>query len=269
MDLYDVIFEGEILPGKNINTVKSAFARLFKISSQKKLESYFSGHACVIKKSISLEQAHKYEQALLGIGAYCQQKLIAKKAAVESIDFEATQISTDEAGEKDEAAASVDNSSEDESTEEASAAIDFEYNVTDTPEPISQAEIVQADSTIEDSSEEPDEERPAEENLEAIEFEYGSVEETQVETEEQLVEVEQALDKDSEPDDEQDDDEDSGIIEFEYTEIGSTVTPAAEANASEQEVSAIATGGSVSLTDLSLVPLEENDSDEEDEAEEK
>jgi hypothetical protein len=57
MDLYDVIFEGKILPGKNINAVKAEFAKLFKVSSEEKLNSFFSGHPVVLKKVISLEQA--------------------------------------------------------------------------------------------------------------------------------------------------------------------------------------------------------------------
>ncbi len=51
MDLYNVVFEGKILPGKNINAVKTEFAKLFKVSSEKKLHSFFSGHPVVLKKS--------------------------------------------------------------------------------------------------------------------------------------------------------------------------------------------------------------------------
>ena len=51
MDLYDVIFEGNILPGKNINAVKAEFTKLFKVSSEEKLNSFSSGHPVVLKKS--------------------------------------------------------------------------------------------------------------------------------------------------------------------------------------------------------------------------
>ena len=40
MDLYDVIFEDKILPGKNINAVNAEFAKLFKVSSEEKLNSF-------------------------------------------------------------------------------------------------------------------------------------------------------------------------------------------------------------------------------------
>ncbi len=60
MDLYNVIFEGKLLPGKNLNTVKADFAKLFKVSSENKLNSFFSGHPVVLKKAVSLEQADQF-----------------------------------------------------------------------------------------------------------------------------------------------------------------------------------------------------------------
>jgi hypothetical protein len=71
MDLYDVIFEGKILPGKNINAVKAEFAKLFKVSSEEKLNSFFSGHPVVLKKAISLEQTEPSDYGTTGGGSCC------------------------------------------------------------------------------------------------------------------------------------------------------------------------------------------------------
>jgi hypothetical protein len=271
MDLYDVIFEGEILPGKNINTVKAEFAKLFKISSQKKLDSYFSGHPSVLKKAISPEQADKYERALLGIGACCQHKLIAGESPVESIDFESTRVEQSHPAGKGDVAASAENDSADDAVLEEVSAIVFEYKVDEEPGSVSKDETLEPEQDsgeASDDSEEPDDDQLVDEGSVAIEFEYGADKELVNESTHEVVEPEQALDEiDVESGDDQSVDENSVAIEFEYTEVGqldSQSSDVGKTDVSDQAKLKTETAVSVSLADLSLVPLEENDSEEED-----
>ena len=268
MDLYDVIFEGKILPGKNINTVKAEFSKLFKITSPKKLDSYFSGHPCVLKKAISLEQADKYERALLGAGAYCQHKLIEGENPVESIEFESTQVEQSQPAGEDDVAASAENDSADDTLVEEVSAIVFEYKVDAAPGSVSKDEVVESEQDSGEASEEPDDDQSIDESSVAIEFEYGAIEELANESKHEVVEPEQALDEiDGEADDDQSVDENSVAIEFEYTEVGqldSQSSDVGKTDVSDQAELKTETAVSVSLADLSLVPLEENDSEEED-----
>jgi hypothetical protein len=266
MDLYNVVFEGKILPGKNINTVKTEFSKLFKISSSKKLDSYFSGHSCVIKKAISLEQADKYERALLGVGAYCQHNLIEGERPVESIEFESTQVEKSQPADKDDEISSVENDSAEDTVEEGVAAIEFEYSADEEPELVSQDEVAEPEQTsgeASDESEESADDQPTAENLVDIEFEYGTVEEPVNESKHEVVDLEQALDEiDEESGDDQPVDENSVAIEFEYAEVGqldSQSSDAGQVDVPDQEKVKSEPVASASLADLSLVPLEVND----------
>jgi hypothetical protein len=271
MDLYNVVFEGKILPGKNINTVKAEFSKLFKISSPKKLDSYFSGHSCVLKKAISLEQVDKYERALLGVGAYCQHNLIEGERSVESVEFESTEVEKSQPAGKDDEISTAENDSTEDTVEEGVAAIEFEYSADEEPDPVSQDEVAESGQTsgeASDESEEPGDDQPADEDLVDIEFEYGTVEELVTDSKHEVVDLEQALDEiEEEPGDDQPVDENSVAIEFEYTEVGqldSQSSDVVKADVPDQEELKTETAVSVSLADLSLVPLEENDPEDED-----
>ena len=269
MDLYDVIFEGKILPGKNINTVKAEFYKLFKITSPKKLDSYFSGHPCVLKKAISLEQADKYERALLGAGAYCQHKLIEGENPVESINFESTRIQQSQPAGKGDVAASAEHDSADDAVEEEVSAIEVECRINEEPGSVSKDEALEPEQDsgeASDDSEEPDDDQSVDENSVAIEFEYGAAKELVNESTHEVVEPEPALDEIAvESGDDQSVDENSVAIEFEYTEVGqldSQSSDAGKTDVSDQEELKTETAVSVSLADLSLVPLEENGSED-------
>jgi hypothetical protein len=271
MDLYDVIFEGKILPGKNINTVKAEFSKLFKISSPKKLNSYFSGHSCVLKKAISLDQVDKYERALLGIGAYCQHNLIEGECPVESIEFKSTQVEQSQPAGEDDEISSVENDSADGAVDEGVVAIEFEYSTDEELGSVSQDEVAEPEKTSGEANAEPEElgnDQSADEDLVAIEFEYGTVEELVTESKHEVVDIEQSLDEfEEESGDDQSVDENSEEIEFEYTEVGqldSQSSDVGKTDISDQAELKTETAVSVSLADLSLVPLEENDSEDED-----
>ena len=130
MDLYDVVFEGKILPGKNFNTVKAEFAKLFKILSQQRVNKFFTGHPVVLKKSLTLEQAETYERALLKIGAYCQHKRVQEESSVATIDFDFTPPDKRQAA----IVTQQDNNQPEVATKvESIAAIEFEYTPREQP----------------------------------------------------------------------------------------------------------------------------------------
>lgn len=173
MDLYDVIFEGKILPGKNIKVVKAEFAKLFTISSPKKLDSFFSGHPVVLKKAISLEQSDKYERALLGVGAYCHHKLIEKEKPIESIEFELTQAEDVQPAVEDDVVEPAENTAVDDTVEEeVVAAIEFEYGAAEELGTMSEDEVVESE-TVSGELEASGDKQPVDENSVAIEFEYA------------------------------------------------------------------------------------------------
>lgn len=65
---YDVVFNGEVLPGFMLETVKSAFSELFKISEER-VEKIFSGARVTLKSGLEQSAAQKYQRTLEGVGA--------------------------------------------------------------------------------------------------------------------------------------------------------------------------------------------------------
>lgn len=70
-DKYDLIFTGELVPGKNLAEVKRNLQALFRID-ETKVELLFSGRDTVLKKGLDAEAANKYRVAIKKAGARIQ-----------------------------------------------------------------------------------------------------------------------------------------------------------------------------------------------------
>ncbi len=79
---YDVIFRGEILYGVTSGKVKENLTRLFK-SPESTIEKLFSGKTIIIKKAITEQKAHTYQQAMQKAGAIAKVRLVE---AIETVD---------------------------------------------------------------------------------------------------------------------------------------------------------------------------------------
>lgn len=68
---YKVVFSGEIVPGQNIETVKTNVAALYKVPVEQ-CESMFSGRPVTIKEYLDYKAAQKYKKAFERTGAICR-----------------------------------------------------------------------------------------------------------------------------------------------------------------------------------------------------
>lgn len=69
-DLYDVVFEGRIDPGKKLERVKSRLRSSLQVDEEQ-LERLFSGESITIRKGVDLDTAEKYKKVFLRAGALC------------------------------------------------------------------------------------------------------------------------------------------------------------------------------------------------------
>jgi hypothetical protein len=69
-ELFDVTFEGKLLPGHELNEVKENLAQIFKVDKQR-IEPYFSQKSVVVKQEVSREIAERYMTAFKRAGAQC------------------------------------------------------------------------------------------------------------------------------------------------------------------------------------------------------
>jgi len=74
-NLYDVIFNGQIVSGESIDQVKENLARLFK-ANEATIEKLFSSKNIAIKKSITEQKANTYLQAMQNAGALAKLRLV-------------------------------------------------------------------------------------------------------------------------------------------------------------------------------------------------
>ena len=70
-ETYEVMFEGEIVAGFNIETVEDNFRSRFKVPEDQ-IDSYFSGLPIVLKSGLSLQQAERLKAAVHEVGGVCQ-----------------------------------------------------------------------------------------------------------------------------------------------------------------------------------------------------
>ncbi len=68
---FDVYFSGEVLDGFELDAVKAAVGRIFKIDGPR-LEALFSGKPVRIKKNLSVERAGKFRKLFRDSGALVQ-----------------------------------------------------------------------------------------------------------------------------------------------------------------------------------------------------
>jgi hypothetical protein len=71
--LFDIIFRGDIVLGRNIADVKSELGKLFKVDAAK-VERLFSGVAKPLKRGLNQAQAEKYKHILMKAGALIEIK---------------------------------------------------------------------------------------------------------------------------------------------------------------------------------------------------
>ncbi len=75
MQLYQIVFSGEVAEGWPVDTVKKNFAKLFK-ADHKVIATLFSGHPVVIKQAIDHDSAIKYIATLASVGGICRAQPI-------------------------------------------------------------------------------------------------------------------------------------------------------------------------------------------------
>jgi hypothetical protein len=73
MSNYNVIFDGKITNGTQLQDVKRNLAALFKID-EKKADLLFTKPQVVLKKGLDYDSAIKYRKAILNTGAVCNVK---------------------------------------------------------------------------------------------------------------------------------------------------------------------------------------------------
>ncbi|OUS30525.1 hypothetical protein A9Q99_06110 [Gammaproteobacteria bacterium 45_16_T64] len=66
--IYDIYFRGGIHSNTDLATVKANMAKLFKVNDAR-IETMFSGKACVLKKDLNKTKALQYQQAIEKTGA--------------------------------------------------------------------------------------------------------------------------------------------------------------------------------------------------------
>ena len=67
LELYQIVFSGEVAGGWEVDTVKNNFSRLFK-AAPKVIDTLFDGHPVVIKQGLDRDAATKYLAALASAG---------------------------------------------------------------------------------------------------------------------------------------------------------------------------------------------------------
>jgi hypothetical protein len=76
--LYNVIFEGKVAPGRDLESVKKAMMNLLKMNSQG-IERIFSGQPISLKNGVNIITAEKYQKAIEAAGAVCKVEPIAER----------------------------------------------------------------------------------------------------------------------------------------------------------------------------------------------
>jgi uncharacterized protein YbjQ (UPF0145 family) len=85
---YNVIFEGKVLPGKDVDSVKKALMALLKADT-KAIDHLFSGKPMVIQKNVNEATGEKFRKAFERAGALCAVEPVQE--APEPVDSEEKQ----------------------------------------------------------------------------------------------------------------------------------------------------------------------------------
>jgi hypothetical protein len=81
MELYDVVFKGEVMPGLSAAQVRADLARLFN-SLPEQLDNLFDGQAHALKSGLQRNEAERYHQALKSAGAISYLRRAGAQRAV-------------------------------------------------------------------------------------------------------------------------------------------------------------------------------------------
>ena len=68
---YNVVFKGELVEGRDLETVKKNFEQLLKISP-KTVETLFSSKALIIRKEVDIKTAAQFRNIFRKAGAVCK-----------------------------------------------------------------------------------------------------------------------------------------------------------------------------------------------------
>ena len=71
---YRIVFWGQCINGRRLTDVQCAFAKRFKIFDADQLEQIFSGKIVTLKKGLHEQQADKFINALLELGAIARKE---------------------------------------------------------------------------------------------------------------------------------------------------------------------------------------------------
>lgn len=85
MKQYNLVFEGTVSTGYQVEEVKSNLASIFKVDP-KQIDHLFTAPSAVIKKNVDYDVAMQYQHALRKAGAICKVKEV-----IENIDQQAAE----------------------------------------------------------------------------------------------------------------------------------------------------------------------------------
>ncbi|MBN1906348.1 MAG: FHA domain-containing protein [Deltaproteobacteria bacterium] len=77
--LFDLVFEGDIKAGLNVQYVKSGLAKILKVE-ESRIEPFFKGNRVIIKSNLDVETAKKYKAIVEKSGAIC--RLYVSRASI-------------------------------------------------------------------------------------------------------------------------------------------------------------------------------------------
>ncbi|TWC28276.1 hypothetical protein FBY03_1388 [Pseudomonas sp. SJZ079] len=84
MDLYEIAFAGQLVPGAQLDQVKANLAKLFQADAQR-IAMLFSGRRIVIKNNLDAAGAEKYRVTLARAGALIE--VLAMPVVVEEVEL--------------------------------------------------------------------------------------------------------------------------------------------------------------------------------------
>ena len=85
---YDVIFEGQVASGQDVEVVKKKLAAVFKLDEQA-VSRLFSGRPVFVKRDVDFEAASKYWEVFDKVGAVCRMEPVKTEDEDASDDEEA------------------------------------------------------------------------------------------------------------------------------------------------------------------------------------
>lgn len=91
MDLYEISFSGNLVPGANLDRVKGNLAKLFQ-ADEERIALLFSGRRLVLKNNLDAQAAEKYRAALERAGA--SAVVTPMELVIEEIEMTALPVSS-------------------------------------------------------------------------------------------------------------------------------------------------------------------------------